>query len=556
MKRSTVEMNRLTIEYAKNAEIRTGARIIMSGKAPTGETVGANERSLLKNGRPWFPVMGEFHYSRYPRGFWDESILKMKACGLSIVGTYVFWIHHEEIEKEYDWSGNRDLRRFIELCAERNMSVLLRIGPWSHGECRNGGFPDWLLRKPFAARTNDPRYFSCVRMYFREIYNRVEGLLFKDGGPIIGVQIENEYGHCGGLTGEEGLRHMKTLKRLACEEGFDVPLYTATGWGGAIVVEGEMLPVMSAYADAPWTQHQDPLPPNGNYRFSYDRNDLQVGSDLALKSVDDGGPDLSDSRALEAASEPCFSHENNPYLMAELGSGIMVTGHRRPVVSAADSEALALVKLGSGAKLLGYYMFHGGTNPVGKLGYLQESRNSGSPNDLPLLSYDFQTAIGEYGRISDTYRCLKILHLFLADYGSFLTETETVIPENQDIVRHALRVNGDGGFLFLNNYQRGAVLPAVRDLKLRIAAAESSGAAADVSEYPVFDLDSGRFLILPYGLRLGGIHLCSATVQPLCSTTSGSEDYRFFFAYPEIPAVYLFDRRGNVDFFRAPCVLK
>ena len=114
--------------------------------APDGGSITLNSRYLLRNGRPWLPVMGEFHYTRVPDQRWEQEILKMKAGGVQIVSTYVIWIRHEEIEGQFDWSGRRDLRRFIELCAKHGMEVQLRIGPWVHGEVRNGGFPDWLVK--------------------------------------------------------------------------------------------------------------------------------------------------------------------------------------------------------------------------------------------------------------------------------------------------------------------------------------------------------------------------------------------------------------------------
>ena len=87
--------------------------------------------------------MGEFHFSRYEPEDWEEELLKMRAGGVDIAATYVFWIHHEERQGEWDFTGCRDLRRFLEICRRIDMPVWLRIGPWAHGECRNGGFPDW-----------------------------------------------------------------------------------------------------------------------------------------------------------------------------------------------------------------------------------------------------------------------------------------------------------------------------------------------------------------------------------------------------------------------------
>lgn len=107
-----------------------------------GDRYGINDRYLTKDGRPWLPSSGEAHYSRLPRALWEKELDKMKEAGLDIVSTYIFWIHHEEIEGEFRWDGNLNLGEFIDLCHERGLEVALRIGPWSHGECRNGGFPD------------------------------------------------------------------------------------------------------------------------------------------------------------------------------------------------------------------------------------------------------------------------------------------------------------------------------------------------------------------------------------------------------------------------------
>jgi len=148
--------------------------------------------------------MGEFHYSRYPETQWDEEILKMKAGGIQVVSTYVFWIHHEEIEGQFDWQGQRNLRRFVELCASHDLYVWVRVGPWDHGEVRNGGLPDWLIQKT-ATRENNPVYLGYVRRFFGEIGKQLGGLFWKEGGPIVGLQLENEYSARGPGKGEQEL---------------------------------------------------------------------------------------------------------------------------------------------------------------------------------------------------------------------------------------------------------------------------------------------------------------------------------------------------------------
>ena len=113
----------------------------LSGSNPNGETISVNNYFISKNNKPFVPITGEFHFSRYPSQYWDESIKKMKAGGINIIATYVFWNIHEENEGKFRWDGDRDLKRFIDLCAANNMYVMVRIGPFCHGEIRNGGLP-------------------------------------------------------------------------------------------------------------------------------------------------------------------------------------------------------------------------------------------------------------------------------------------------------------------------------------------------------------------------------------------------------------------------------
>lgn len=147
-----------------------------SGRSPNGSTVAVNNQYLTRDAKPWTPVMGEFHYSRYPQAYWEEEILKMKAGGVQIVSTYVFWIHHEEVEGQFDWSGQRDLRTFAELCRKHGMLLYPRIGPWAHGEVRNGGLPDWVMANS-SVRLNNPVYLAEVRSFYAQIGEQLKGLL-------------------------------------------------------------------------------------------------------------------------------------------------------------------------------------------------------------------------------------------------------------------------------------------------------------------------------------------------------------------------------------------
>src|ERR1017187_3601307 len=123
-----------TVQTPPPAE--TGYFKLGTTKNPAGHEIGVNSRSLLFDGQPVFPVMGEFHYSRCPQAEWREELVKMKAGGVDIVATYVFWIHHEEIEGQWNWSGQRDLKKFLQTCNELGLKAVVRCGPWCHGDLR------------------------------------------------------------------------------------------------------------------------------------------------------------------------------------------------------------------------------------------------------------------------------------------------------------------------------------------------------------------------------------------------------------------------------------
>ena len=487
--------------------------------------------SILKDKKRVFPIMGEIHYSRVPQAEWKERLLKMKAGGVTIVSAYVIWIHHEEIEGEYDWSGNRNLRAFMECVRDCGMKMLLRIGPWSHGEVRNGGFPDWLLHKDFEPRTNDEKYFEVVKKWYTKIFEQVNGFIanpsdqFTQDNPIIGVQIENEYGHCGGLYEKQsGEAHMQRLQKIAKECGFNVALYTATGWGGAWT--GGMLPVMGGYCDAPWDQRVTEIEPSGNYTFTHERNDHNIGSDHGF------GYGIT------------FDLNKFPYLTAELGGGLQVTSHRRTIATAKDIAAVALSKLGSGVNLLGFYMYTGGTNPEGKLSTLQESRATGYLNDLPVKSYDFRAAVREFGQVSDTLRELKLFSYFAAEWGSDLCALPAEIPceikpDDFASLRYSFRTDKKRGYIFVNNYVRHQKMAEHKNLELKSPDSKTI--------FPKINVQSGEFFFFPFNMSYGKTFVKTATVTPFTKIGTNNEIYVFYKRENDSADSNFFDfsERGN-----------
>jgi hypothetical protein len=493
----------------------------MGGSNPQGFKIDANSHFFTIKNKPVLPVMGEFHFSRYPRQYWEEEILKMKACGINIIATYIFWIHHEEIEGQWDWSGDKDLRHFVKLCAKNDLYVFPRIGPYAHGECRNGGFPDWMWDMP-NKRTDDPVYLSYARKLYTQIFNQIKGLLYKEGGPVIGIQVENEY-----WFGRDGEQHMMTLKNMAREIGFDVPLYTSTGWKDASIVQDEFIPVFGSYADLPWELHTDKLPPVPEYFFHHIRNNEIMDENLKL-CPNGYNPDFS----------------RYPFATCEIGSGIQITYHRRPVVNNDDVCALSMVKLGNGSNLMGYFVFHGGTHPDGLKTSMQEVYGRPYKLDYPVKSYDFQAPIGEFGQINESYHGFKLLHLFLNDFGEYMAPMISVLPENRpknrndiDTFRFAARAKDDKGFLFFNNYQRLTKMNDFDNCRVELKLKNETL----VFPHKNFSVKSGQYFIWPFNLPMKDSLLKYSTTQLLCKINHSSTDTYFFFSVDGVKPEYAFD---------------
>lgn len=496
--------------YTKTELLRN--HLHMGGANQEGERIDVTNRYLERGGKPWIGVMGEYHFTRDNRENWYTELCKMKAGGITVVATYMFWIYHEEVEGAFDFSGDRDIRFFVEMAEKAGLDVLLRIGPWAHGECRNGGFPDWLLQKPFALRKTNAEFMALTRTWYTRIYEQVKGLFYKDGGPIVGIQLENEF--------VDNAEYLLALKKLAQEIGFEVPIYTVTGWNskfGAKIPVDDVLPVFGGYPEAPWAGHINPLPLSIHYAFQSMRNDSAIGVDLIAETSEDGWR---------------LPYERYPYVTCELGGGIQATHHRRPIISGMDVYALALCKLGSGNNLPGYYMYHGGTNKIGSCSTFNESKATGYPNDYSILSYDFQAPVSEYGEIREQYRMLNVLHMFINDFGDRLAPmelvepAEKVSPEDLKSLRYVMRTDGESGFVFVNHYQRLAKLEAVENVTI-----EALG-----YEFPEFDVRGDVSFFLPVHMDLSGNLLETATAQPLCRV----DDTYYFVAIDGIEPVYTF----------------
>ena len=398
--------------------------------------------SLVVDGHRVVPVMGEVHYSRIPADEWRQEVKKMKEGGVTMIATYVFWNHVEEEEGIFRWDGQRNLRHFLEICSEEQMPVILRMGPFCHGEVRNGGIPDWMFEKDCKLRDRNPVFLSYAETLYRQIFSQVQGLQWKDGGPVIAAQFDNEYRGRG--------EYLMDLKHIAQKIGFDLPFYTRTGWPelATPVPFGEMIPLYGDYADGFWDRTLGET--DGNYYKAFNFKAFRSSTVIATEQLGKQRAKVNDG------------DEAYPYFTCELGGGMMQAYHRRPYIYPEDAYSMALVKLGSGSNLLGYYMYHGGTNPEGKTYLNENQRTKGTNyNDMPVKNYDFQAPLGEFGQKNTHYYMLRPLHLFMQNWGETLAEMEASFPAPQDIkkgddshLRWAVRSKGNSGYIFINNYER------------------------------------------------------------------------------------------------------
>ena len=431
------------------------ALMLTSIAAGAQRDVKWDRQSLIIDGHRVVPVMGEVHYSRIPADEWRQEVKKMKEGGVTMIATYVFWNHVEEEEGIFRWDGQRNLRRFLEICAEEQMPVILRMGPFCHGEVRNGGIPDWMFEKGCKLRDRNPVFLSYAETLYRQIFSQVQGLQWKDGGPVIAAQFDNEYRGRG--------EYLMDLKHIAQKIGFDLPFYTRTGWPelATPVPFGEMIPLYGDYADGFWDRTLGET--DGNYYKAFNFKAFRSSTAIATEQLGKQKAKVNDG------------DESYPYFTCELGGGMMQAYHRRPYVYPEDAYSMALVKLGSGSNLLGYYMYHGGTNPEGKTYLNENQRTKGTNyNDMPVKNYDFQAPLGEFGQKNTHYYMLRPLHLFMQNWGETLAEKEASFPAPQDIkkgddshLRWAVRSKGNSGYIFINNYERLQNLSVKKNVVLK-----------------------------------------------------------------------------------------
>jgi len=318
-------------------------------------------RSLRLDGERKLLLMGEIHYSRSPRELWPSVLDRSVACGLNAIASYIFWNAHEPEKGRFDFGGDHDLAHFLELCAERNLVVLLRMGPYCCAEWNYGGYPAWLREEPdITIRTWNEPYMRRVECYFRHLCAEIRPYLATNGGPVILAQVENEYANVAARYGEGGQRYLAWMAELARDLGIDVPILMCEGAAPGVVetVNGHSI---SDDRVAAFRQHHPELP--------------MIWTELWPAWYDTWG---------------FQSHRRSPRNIA---------WH-------------ILRFIGHGGSGINYYMWHGGTNFGRTSMYLQTT------------CYGFEAPLDEYGQISGKGAYLAGLHKVLAEQQATLLEGE------------------------------------------------------------------------------------------------------------------------------------
>ena len=180
-------------------------------------TFEVGKGSFMLDGKPFVVKAAEVHYPRIPRPYWEHRIKMCKALGMNTLCLYVFWNIHEQREGEYDFTGQNDVAEFCRLAQKNGMYVIVRPGPYVCAEWEMGGLPWWLLKKKdIKLRERDPYFMERVRLFEKEVGKQLSSLTVENGGPIIMVQVENEYGSYG-----IDKPYVSEIRDIVKQSGFD-----------------------------------------------------------------------------------------------------------------------------------------------------------------------------------------------------------------------------------------------------------------------------------------------------------------------------------------------
>ena len=331
--------------------------LLASGAAPAAvrHTFALGQDEFLLDGKPFQIVSGEMHPARIPAAYWRHRLRMAKAMGVNTIAAYIFWNYHETAEGRFDFtSPGRDIAGFMKMAQEEGMWVLLRPGPYVCAEWDFGGLPAYLLAIPdIKVRCLDPRYMAAAERYVRALARVVKPLQVSEGGPILMVQIENEYGSYG-----NDRKYLERLRQVWREAGIRGPFYTADG----------ATPYM-----------------------------LEAGSlSGAAVGLDPGSTDEQFALARRInPGVPVFCSEIYPGWLTHWGER-----WQRPSSAGLLKELEALLEKKRSFNL---YVVHGGTN----FGFWAGANSGGKGYQPDVTSYDYDAPIDEQGRATDKYRALR-----------------------------------------------------------------------------------------------------------------------------------------------------
>ncbi len=312
--------------------------------ASKGGTFTTGDKTFLLNGKPFVVKAAELHYPRIPRAYWEHRIKMCKALGMNTVCLYVFWNIHEQKEGEFDFTGNNDVAAFCRLCQKNGMYVIVRPGPYVCAEWEMGGLPWWLLKKKdIKLREQDPYFMQRVEIFEKEVGKQLAPLTIQNGGPIIMVQVENEYGSYG-----KDKPYVSAIRDIVRKSGFDKVSLFQCDWSSNFLNNG--------LDDLTWTMN-----------FGTGAN------------IDNQFKRLGEVRP------------NAPKMCSEFWSGWFDKWGARHETRAAKDMVDGMDEMLSKGISFSLYMTHGGTS----FGHWAGANSPGFQPDV--TSYDYDAPINEWG---------------------------------------------------------------------------------------------------------------------------------------------------------------
>ncbi len=326
-------------------------------KTRARHTFSMEASGFLLDGSPFQIISGEMHPARIPAEYWSHRIRMAKAMGCNTIGIYIFWNFHEPREGEYDFTtGSHNLAQFIRTVQDEGMWLLVRPGPYVCAEWELGGIPPYLLRIPdIKLRCMDPRYMAAAEKYITRLAEELRPWLITNGGPVLMLQIENEYGSYG-----NDRNYLLRLKEIWQQNGIDVPFFTGDG-------------------PTPHMLEAGSLP---GCAVGLDPGSSQADFELAAKM----NPGV-----------PVFSSETYPGWLTHWGENWV-----RPDTSALLRDVRYLM---DNRKSFNLYVIHGGTN----FGFTAGANSGGKGYEPDVTSYDYDAPIDEQGRPTAKYAALRKL---------------------------------------------------------------------------------------------------------------------------------------------------